>query len=122
MAAGFSWTGRVRLCYRGREPGERGSAMKRWIIAAVVGLLALSVRVEVVPADDKEEAPDLSLRHAKVRTVDEKFSVAEALAIRGDRVVAVGGDEEVLKRKGPNTKLMDMQGRNILPGLYDSHL
>lgn len=71
--------------------------------------------------DDAVEPADLILHHAKVLTVDSKFTIAEALAIRGDKIVAVGTDDAVLKRKGPKTKVLDLNGRNVLPGLYDSH-
>src|SRR5205814_6147969 len=61
------------------------------------------------------------VHNAKVVTVDAKFTVAQAVAARGGRVVAVGSDAEVLKLKGPGTKLLDAGGKTVLPGLYDSH-
>jgi predicted amidohydrolase YtcJ len=94
--------------------------MKRWLLLLPL-VLALFVRIEFVPADEKD-APDLILHHAKILTVDAKFSIAEALAIRGDRIVAVGADADIVKLRGPATKVVDMNGRNVLPGLYDSHL
>jgi predicted amidohydrolase YtcJ len=94
--------------------------MKRWLLLLPL-VLALFVRVEFVPADEKD-APDLILHHAKILTVDAKFSIAEALAIRGDRIVAVSADADIVKLRGPATKVVDMHGRNVLPGLYDSHL
>ncbi len=72
-------------------------------------------------ADDPAEPADLILHHAKILTVDSKFTIAEALAIKGDRILAVGEDAEILKHAGPKTKVMDLHGRNVLPGLYDSH-
>jgi predicted amidohydrolase YtcJ len=67
------------------------------------------------------DPPDLILHHAKVATVDKKFSMAEAIAIRGDRIVQVGTNEDVLKTKGERTKLIDLGGKLVLPGLIDSH-
>lgn len=64
---------------------------------------------------------DLIVHHAKVVTVDSEFRIAEAIAVRGDRVIAVGTDEDVLKLTGPKTKVLDLQGRTVLPGLMDSH-
>src|SRR5262245_3718016 len=75
----------------------------------------------VIEAAQDAEPADLILHHAKVLTVDARFTIAEALAIKGDRIVAVGDDATIFKRKGPQTKVMDMHGRNVLPGLYDSH-
>jgi len=64
---------------------------------------------------------DLIFHNAKVLTVDKKFAIASAIAIRGDRILAVGSDAEVLKSRGEKTKVVDAKGRCILPGLYDSH-
>ena len=64
---------------------------------------------------------DLIVHHAKVVTVDSQFRIAEALAVRGERIVAVGEDEDILKLAGPKTKILDVEGRTVLPGLMDSH-
>src|SRR5262245_61501673 len=65
--------------------------------------------------------PDLIIHHAKVVTVDARFSIAEAVAIQDGRIVAVGEDGDVFKRKGPKTRVIDAGGRMVLPGLMDSH-
>ena len=64
---------------------------------------------------------DLIVHHAKVVTVDSQFRIAEALAVRGERIVAVGEDKDILKLAGPKTKILDLEGRTVLPGLMDSH-
>ncbi|HMF17003.1 MAG TPA: amidohydrolase family protein, partial [Gemmataceae bacterium] len=75
----------------------------------------------VALADD-DVAADLIIHHAKVIAVDSKFQIAQAIAIRNERIVAVGDDKAVLKFKGKDTKLIDAGGRTVLPGLYDSHV
>jgi len=65
---------------------------------------------------------DTVLHHGKVVTVDRAFSIAQAVAIAGDRVVAVGSDADVDKLIGPSTKVLDLAGRTAIPGLNDSHL
>ena len=55
-------------------------------------------------------------------TVDTRFRIAQAIAVRGDRIVAVGSNADVFKQKGPNTKVIDVRGKTILPGLMDSHV
>ncbi len=47
---------------------------------------------------------------------------AEALAVHGDRIVAVGEDEDILKLKGPDTKVFDLGGRFVMPGFNDAHI
>ncbi len=66
-------------------------------------------------------AADLILHNAKVLTADAAFSKAEAIAITGNRIDAVGPNSAILKLRGPNTKVIDAQGRTVLPGLIDSH-
>ncbi len=66
---------------------------------------------------------DLILHNAKVVTVDARFSIAQAVAIRGNKIVAVGADADVLKReRGPKTQVLDLHGRTVLPGLIDAHV
>jgi predicted amidohydrolase YtcJ len=71
-----------------------------------------------IAADDA----DLILHHGKVITVDEKFSIAQALAVKGDRILAVGTNAEILKLAGPKTEKIDLAGKALLPGLADSHV
>lgn len=66
-------------------------------------------------------APDLILHHGKIVTVDDRFSVREAVAVEAGRIVQVGRSGSVLKLKGPGTRLVDLHGRMVLPGLIDSH-
>jgi predicted amidohydrolase YtcJ len=65
---------------------------------------------------------DLILHHGKIITADRSFSIQQAIAIKGDRIVQVGSDEQVLASKGPRTEVLDLQGRTVLPGLIDSHV
>ncbi|WP_165228302.1 amidohydrolase [Aquisphaera insulae] len=64
---------------------------------------------------------DLILHHGKVVTVDRRFSIRQAVAVKGDRLLLVGTDEEVLKTRGPRTEVVDLEGKTVLPGLIDSH-
>ncbi len=66
---------------------------------------------------------DLILHGGKIVTVDSRFSVAEALAIRDGRITAVGASADLLRtERGPKTKLMDLRGKTVLPGLNDAHV
>lgn len=67
------------------------------------------------------EPADFILRNAKVATVDAKFSLAQAVAVRGDKILAVGSNADIAKLAGPNTRLVDAKGRMVIPGLMDSH-
>ncbi len=64
---------------------------------------------------------DLVAYHGKIVTVDPQFRIAEALAVKGDRILAVGSDAEILALAGPETQRVDLGGKTVLPGLIDSH-
>lgn len=68
------------------------------------------------------EPADLIVHNAKVVTLDTKSRIAQAVAVRAGRIVAVGTDKEVLPLRGPKTRVIDAKGRTVLPGLYDSHV
>ncbi len=67
-------------------------------------------------------AADLIITNAKVWTVDKSRPEAQAVAILGERIVAVGTDAEVNAWRGSQTKVMDAKGRRVLPGFNDSHV
>ncbi len=64
----------------------------------------------------------LILHHGRVVTVDERFSIAEAIAVVSNRIVQVGTSADALRRRGPGTAVVDLRGRMVLPGLMDSHV
>ncbi|MFD8614170.1 amidohydrolase [Streptomyces sp. NPDC059631] len=65
---------------------------------------------------------DLILTGGDVLTIDDDFSVAQAVAVAGDRILAVGSDAEITALAGPDTRVIDLAGRTVLPGINDSHL
>jgi len=69
-----------------------------------------------------DHAADWIVHNAEVVTLDAQNRRAEALAVRDGKIIAVGADEEVLKLAGPKTRLLDADGRTVLPGLMDSHV
>src|SRR5262249_1026592 len=66
-------------------------------------------------------APSLVFHNGQVLTVDRAFTRAQALAVRGDRLVGVGDDSAVLALAGPDTVRVDLHGRTVMPGLIDAH-
>lgn len=66
-------------------------------------------------------SPDLILHNAKVITVDNGFSIQQAIAVQGERIARVGSESEVLALKGENTEVLDLKGATVIPGLMDSH-
>jgi predicted amidohydrolase YtcJ len=66
-------------------------------------------------------AEDIVLFNGKIVTVDDRFTIAQAVAIKGQRIVAVGKNADVLKLKDAGTKAIDLQRRTVIPGLIDNH-
>ncbi len=89
--------------------------MKRFMLAVVM-LLS-------VPAADvwAASAPDQVLYNGKIITVDDQFRVAQAVAIRDGRIVAVGDTDTIRALAGEATQQADLEGRTVLPGLIDNH-
>ena len=67
------------------------------------------------------QAPDTVLVNGKIITVDDRFTIAQALAIRRERIVEVGTTAEVEALRGPQTRVIDLAGRTVIPGLIDNH-
>jgi hypothetical protein len=65
---------------------------------------------------------DTILLNGKILTVDAQFSIREAMAIRDDKIILIGSNADVRKQAGPQTRVLDLQGRTVIPGLIDSHI
>jgi predicted amidohydrolase YtcJ len=92
-------------------------------IIRILALSALSISgCGVVSQAPNPAVPaDTILYGGKVVTLDQRSSVAQAVALRDGRFVAVGGDAEVRKLAGPATRMIDLGGRTVIPGLNDTH-
>jgi predicted amidohydrolase YtcJ len=83
--------------------------------------LLLMIAIAFDAAAARARAADLIVHNGKIVTVDRTFSIRQALAVEGGRIVRVGTDDEVLKTRTPATRVVDLRGRTVLPGLIDSH-
>ncbi len=71
--------------------------------------------------DAQAPAADVILSNGKIITVDDRFSIAQAVAVRGDRVIAVGTNQDIARLAGPNTRRIDLGGKSVVPGMIDNH-
>ena len=83
--------------------------------ALVIGSLALGSLPALAQTADK------ALINGKIITVDDRFTIGQAIAIRGQRVVKVGSNAEIERLTGPSTQIIDLAGRTVIPGLIDNH-
>lgn len=89
------------------------------LLAAVISLPL--IRPSAAPPNPAMIAPDLILRNARIVTMNEKQPLAEAVAIKGERILWVGRDSDV-KRLFPNAdRTLDLNGATLLPGFIDAH-
>jgi predicted amidohydrolase YtcJ len=99
--------------------------MIRSRVAVFAGLIAGAVITADPGAMTMQQpgsAPDVIYYNAKIVTVDDRFSYAQALAISGDKFTAVGTTDAVRKLAGPQTRQVDLKGLTVTPGLTDNHL
>jgi predicted amidohydrolase YtcJ len=64
---------------------------------------------------------DLILHNGKIVTVNPSFDIEEAIAIRGENILAVGKDETIQALAGPDTRTVNLKGKTVIPGLIDGH-
>jgi predicted amidohydrolase YtcJ len=83
---------------------------------------AAAVFLIVAGIAGQQNAPDLILFNGKIITVDERFSIAQAVAVRGNQIVAVGTNQDVNRLAGAATRRIDLRGRSVIPGLIDNHM
>ena len=89
---------------------------------AAIAISAALVACSAAPGTPDAAAPELILYNGKIVTVDASFSIAQAVAIRNGRFTAVDTNEAVRRTAGSATKLIDLRGRTVIPGLIDGHL
>jgi len=91
--------------------------MRYWMSAFLVA----GVTVAALSLSAQQPAPDIILTNGKIITVDDQFQIAQAVAVRGDRIVAVGTNQNITRLAGPSTRRIDLRGRSVVPGLIDNH-
>ena len=74
-----------------------------------------------IPARAGTTPADLILTNGKIITVDPAFTIAQAIAIAGDRILAVGPDAAMAAMASPATRVVDLKGKAVIPGITDGH-
>jgi predicted amidohydrolase YtcJ len=98
-------------------------ALPKLAIALAVALISTLASTSTAVAQDVKAQPaDTILINGKVYTADAKQLWAQAVAIRGEKIVAVGDGAEIEKLRGPHTKVIDAGGKLVLPGFVDCHI
>lgn len=85
-------------------------------------ILMLSILFFGMQSIAQKNAPTLIVHNAKIHTLDENNSLAEAIAVADGKILKVGKNTDILKLKNKNTKIIDAKGKVIVPGIFDSHM
>jgi len=99
---------------------NRNERSVTWSAVALVQALFLSLWSVALFA--QQAAPDLILLNGKIFTSDAAQPYVQALAIRGEQIIATGGSEKMLALAGTGTRKIDLGGRTVIPGINDAHL
>lgn len=91
----------------------RSAGIPAFLAAIGLGGAGLSARAA--------EPADTILLNGKIATADDRFAFVQAVAIRGQRIVAAGSNADVLEHQGRATQMFDLRKRTVIPGLIDNH-
>src|SRR5438093_1302490 len=105
-----------------RDVRFQGQAGMMGISLLVAALGVLSFAAAPAYAEEGTPAADLVLLNGKIWTVNKAQPEAEAIAVWRDRILAVGSTADIRKLAGEKTKIIDLKGRRVVPGFYDSHI
>ena len=95
--------------------------MYRIVIPLLAALFSASLLSACSPQDNDAPVADLILKNADVITVDDEQPIAEAVAIAGDRILAVGSVEDIAAHRGDDTEVIDLNGQMVIPGFIEGH-
>ena len=92
-----------------------------YVVVAIVAATLIAGLIVGAQRDDSSGPVDLIIHNAKVYTADANGSTAEAIAVRGNTILHVGTNREILRYRRPQTTVIDAKGVAVLPGFNDAH-
>jgi predicted amidohydrolase YtcJ len=93
-----------------------------YVVVAIVAATLIAGLIVGAQRDDNDGPIDIIIHNAKVYTADGDGTVADAVAIRGNQILRVGGEREVTRLRRPQTTVIDAKGAAVLPGFNDAHI
>src|SRR6187402_557348 len=91
------------------------------LVAAIVGTTLIAGLIVGAQRADDSGPVDLIIHNAKVYLADDLGSMADAIAVRGNKILKVGSEREIMRLKKPQTTVVDAKGAAVLPGFDDAH-
>ena len=92
-----------------------------FLVVAIVGTTLIAGLIVGAQRDDNSGPVDLIVHNAKVYVADDVGAMAEAIAIRGNKILRVGNEREIMRYRRPQTTVIDAKGAAVVPGFDDAH-
>ena len=92
-----------------------------FLVAAIVGTTFIAGLIVGANRDDASGPVDLIIHNARVYAADDRGSMAEAVAVRGNKILKVGSEREIMRYRRPQTTVIDARGAAVIPGFDDAH-
>ena len=92
-----------------------------YVVVAIVSATLIAGLIVGAQRDDNSGPVDLIIHNARVYTADAHGTMAQAVAVRGNTILRVGSDRDVLRYRRPQTEVIDARGAAVLPGFIDAH-
>jgi predicted amidohydrolase YtcJ len=92
-----------------------------YVVVAIVAATLIAGLIVGAQRDDSSGPVDLIIHNARVYTADAHGTIAQAIAIRGNKILRVGNDRDVMRYRRPQTRVIDAEGAAVLPGFNDAH-
>ena len=87
----------------------------------ILVLIAAAALLCIITASGQVETADLVFKNGQIYTVNEGQPLAEAIAVKGSRIIFVGSNSNVRQYEGKATRIVDLKGKTVVPGMTDSH-
>jgi predicted amidohydrolase YtcJ len=87
----------------------------------IAAILLIVLTLAVVPAEPAVQAADTIFKNGNIYTVNDRRPRAEAIAVKGERIIFVGSNRAVKRYEGKSTRVVDLRGATVVPGMTDSH-
>ena len=101
--------------------GNANRGFSLWVTGVLIALVMTTGAMGQSVPPELVSYPELMLHNGKILTVDDRFSMVQAVAIRDGHFLKVGTNQEVLALRGPATQVIDLRGRSVVPGFVDAH-
>ncbi len=119
---GFTGALGAFITHRFRDDIDRRRFLQNSIACVGVGASSLSLPSAAFGATGATDQASVIFRNGKVYTLHARKPWAQAVAVKDDKIVAVGSDADVLALAGPGTQVIDLAGRMLMPGFVESHI